>query len=176
MAKTISIRGKDYQVSPNFSNLHLGVLQNVAINASSLNFDLELQSQAGQVLKEVFFKDLPDNIVAKVSENRYHLLLDIEELTEVANQLSEIYLSNRIEESQQRGDTAKEETYKQRLQALKSSRESPPLATNLAQISQQIERLKSSQSLQDDEKAPSQEPNLEQLLAQVKELQSQIAN
>lgn len=76
MQKTLNIRGKDYEIQE-FSNLHIGVLQQFLISTASLDFGIQAQNDIGFVLKEVILPGLPDNLIKKIAEGKYVLLLDM---------------------------------------------------------------------------------------------------
>jgi hypothetical protein len=119
MNEAIRIRGKEYKVYP-FSDLHLASLTTLLMNISSMNFDLTAQAQAGSVLKEIILQDLPPEIVLKSGEDKYYLLLDIEEVVLVNEQLAEIYLQRKIKEAEANNDIDKQKEYQSRLKAIKN--------------------------------------------------------
>lgn len=138
MSDTVNIRNKEYLVKP-FSNLHLGAVQMLPINVAAMSFDVEAESQAAYILKEIIIEGLPENIVAKASNERYYLLLDIEELTELGVSLSEIHLKRKIAIATASGDNAKVQEYQQRLQQLQQPAPAlvdPPSSNNAALLAQ----------------------------------------
>ncbi|ELS01163.1 hypothetical protein Xen7305DRAFT_00008650 [Xenococcus sp. PCC 7305] len=117
MQKTLNIRGKDYEIQE-FSNLHIGVLQQFLISTASLDFGIQAQNDIGFVLKEVILPGLPDNLIKKIAEGKYVLLLDMEEVSQITAELSRYFAEMRLSQAKEREDSEAIAKYQKMLKDL----------------------------------------------------------
>ena len=110
-----------------------------------MQFDIELQSQVGFVLKEIIIQDLPDSIVRKFNNNQYVLLLDIEELSDLNIELSKIFLEKKLARSKEKNDVEKIKEYKERLNSLNNPQVSidnnEDIKAQIAQLQSQLKTI-----------------------------------
>lgn len=140
MKNTLNIRGQNYQIG-DFSNLHLGIITKCLMNISTLNFDPKEQSQVGFVLKEIIFPDLPDNLVRSLNGDRYIVLLDIEEISEISTDLSRHYAEKKLAEAKEAKNKDAIAKYEEMLREL--NLEQGDDIESLEELKAQIEELKS---------------------------------
>lgn len=110
MTDTIAIRGKDYQVN-NFGSLQLAPILSLLSNITQLHLNLEQQFEVGFLFKEVIFQDLPEDIVKVTSNGSCVLLLDVDELSDVATQLSTLHAKRGAKKSRESGDIDRAEKF-----------------------------------------------------------------
>ena len=138
MADTIKIRGKEYEVQT-FSDLQLAPILKILSNITSLDLDLEQQFQVGFLLKEVIFEDLPSDIVKVTKSGNCILLLDIDELSQLAQDLSKLHTERGIKLSRERGDSERANKFEQKQKILNGENMSE---TDKQDILAKIEELK----------------------------------
>ncbi len=138
MTDTVKIRGKDYEAQA-FSDLQLAPILKILTNITSLDLDLEQQFQVGFLLKEVIFEDLPQDIVKVTKNGNCILLLDIDELSQLAQDLSKLHTERGIKASHDRGDKERASKFEQKQKMLNQEDISKIDKQN---ILKQIEELK----------------------------------
>ncbi len=117
MKDTITIRGKEYQAQA-FSDLQLAPILSILSNITSLHLDLEQQFQVGFLLKEVIFEDLPADIIKITKSGNCILLLDIDELSQLATDLAKLHAERGVKLSRDRGDNERAAKFEQKQKKL----------------------------------------------------------
>ncbi len=138
MDDIITIRGKEYKAQA-FSDLQLAPILKILSNITSLDLDLEQQFQVGFLLKEVIFEDLPQDIVKVTKNGNCILLLDIDELSQLAQDLSKLHTERGIKLSRERGDSERANKFEQKQKILNGENMSE---TDKQAILAKIEELK----------------------------------
>ncbi len=138
MDDIITIRGKEYKAQA-FSDLQLAPILKILSNITSLDLDLEQQFQVGFLLKEVIFEDLPQDIVKVTKNGNCILLLDIDELSQLAQDLSKLHTERGIKLSRERGDSERANKFEQKQRMLNGENMSE---TDKQAILAKIEELK----------------------------------
>ncbi len=138
MDDIITIRGKEYKAQA-FSDLQLAPILKILSNITSLDLDLEQQFQVGFLLKEVIFEDLPQDIVKVTKNGNCILLLDIDELSQLAQDLSKLHTERGIKLSRERGDSERANKFEQKQKMLNGENMSE---TDKQAILAKIEELK----------------------------------
>ncbi len=91
MSDTIVIRGKSYQVQ-SFSDLHLSTINKLLADLG----DLQCQSDAGYVLKEIILPDLPVDVIRPSATGKYIVLLNSSELNDVIIAVMKVYYNREL--------------------------------------------------------------------------------
>lgn len=138
MTDAVTIRGNSYEVQP-FSDLQLAPILKILSSIASLDLDLEQQFQVGFLLREVFFEDLPSDIVKVTRSGNCILLLDIDELSQLTQDLSKIHAERGVQSSRDRGDNERAKKFEQKQKMLDTEKMSD---TDKQAILDKIEQLK----------------------------------
>lgn len=99
MTDTVAIRGRDYKIE-SFSDLHLSTINNLLNDLGNLQY----QSDAGFVLKEIILPDLPLDLIRQSANGKYIILLNANEINDVIIAIMKVYYSRELTKATESGD------------------------------------------------------------------------
>lgn len=116
MKDTVTIRDKAYEINP-FSDLHLSTINKLLEDLGNL----QCQSDAAFVLKEIILPDLPTDLIRSSATGKYIMLLNAVEINDVIMAVMKVFYSRELLKAQRSGDKEYEEQIKANMTELQLS-------------------------------------------------------
>ena len=142
MTDTVAIRGHDYKIE-SFSDLHLSTINNLLNDLGNLQY----QSDAGFVLKEIILPDLPIELIRQSANGKYILLLNATEINDVIIAIMKVYYNRELAKAQEAGDKNYEAQIKANMTELQINTVMTPTSDNRQQELDELAQLRAENAM-----------------------------